>query len=318
MGGDNGLRVSLPASLKSLSQFPDLELLLVGNRSVVERELSAIDHCSSRYSLVHAADVVTMDDQPAQAVKYKTESSMRVAIDLLARGEADAVVSAGNTGALMAMSTIILKTLPGIDRPAICKAMPSEAGVCVMLDLGANVDCSADQLQQFATMGSALVQSVTEIEHPRVALLNIGVEAGKGNEQVKQAAQLLADNDALNYIGFIEADSLMVGRADVIVCDGFVGNIALKASEGTANYIAKQLASALAGSRDGDLWELVQHKFDPRQYNGASLLGLDGVVVKSHGDSSEVCFIQAIAQAVSEVNHNSIDSIRKQLALVSR
>lgn len=247
---------------------------------------------------------------------------MRVAIDLLHQGQVDAVVSAGNTGALMAIGCVVLKTLPGIDRPAICSAIPSAAGFCHLLDLGANAATSAEQLYQFALLGSALASAVDGCERPRVALLNMGVEAGKGNDQVKMAAALMEADRHINYIGFLEGDKLFSGDADVVVADGFVGNVALKVCEGTANYIAqalreafsRNLVSRLAGIIALPVLRKLYHRLDPQRYSGASFLGLRGIVVKSHGHSSVESFYHAILHARSEVSENMLARIEAMLA----
>ena len=259
-----------------------------------------------------------------QALRQKTQSSMRVAIDLLAQHQVDAVVSAGNTGALMAMGLLVLKTLPGIERPAICTAMPTQVGHCLLLDLGANTDCSAAQLQQFALLGSALAQT-EGIANPRIALLNIGVESGKGNEQVKQAAEFLLHDPRLNYCGFIEGDTLFRGDADVVVCDGFVGNIALKISEGTAHLIAAKMRhqffkntwTKLSGWIARPVLNGLYREMDPQQYNGACLLGLQGIVFKSHGNSTVAGFENTITRAINAVEKNLTDLISQQLARVA-
>ncbi|MEE8059128.1 MAG: phosphate acyltransferase PlsX [Pseudomonadales bacterium] len=323
MGGDLGLRASLPAAIKALSQFTDLEIALVGNQQSIEAQLTAADH--ARLQIVHAPDVVVMTDKPSFALRKKKLSSMRIAIDLLQEGKVDGVVSAGNTGALMAMGCYVLKTLPGIDRPAICSAVPSANGHCYLLDLGANVDSSAEHLHQFAIMGATLSSAVDGIENPRVAVLNIGEEEIKGNEQVKLATKLIAANPQINYIGSIEGAGLFSGSADVIVCDGFVGNVALKVCEGTSSHIAdvvqdqfkKNIFSRLAAMTAMPVLKRIYQKLDPQQYNGASFLGLQGVVVKSHGSSTIEGFLYAIAQARSEVNSNMLDMISQRLAALS-
>lgn len=318
MGGDHGLRSSLPAAINCLERFPQLHVTLVGNAAQIS---SALPVRHTRASVVDAAQTVEMGDRPVQALRYKTDSSMRIAIDLLAQGEVDAVVSAGNTGALMAMGLLVLKTLPGIDRPAICTSVPTQNGHCLLLDLGANTDCTPAQLQQFALLGSALAQSEVS-ENPRVKLLNIGAENGKGNEQVKQAAALLLSDPRLNYCGFIEGDTLFDGGADVVVCDGFAGNIALKVSEGTANLIAAKMRrqflkshwAKLTGWMARPVLNALYRELDPQQYNGACLLGLRGIVFKCHGNSTAAGFENAIARAVNAVEKNLTDLISKQLA----
>ena len=317
MGGDFGLRSSLPAAINCLERFPQLHVTLVGNAAQIHAALPALP---ARATIVDATQTVEMNDRPAQALRQKTQSSMRVAIDLLAQGEVDAVVSAGNTGALMAMGWLVLKTLPGIDRPAICAAIPTQTGHCLLLDLGANTDCSAAQLQQFALLGSALAQS-EGVVNPRIALLNIGAESGKGNEQVKQAAELLVADQRLHYCGFIEGDTLFRGDADVAVCDGFAGNIALKVSEGAAHLIAtkvrrqflKNACTKISGWIARPVLNALYRELDPQQYNGACLLGLRGIVFKSHGNSTVAGFENAIARAINAVEKNLTDLISQQL-----
>lgn len=325
MGGDHGLRSSLPAAVNSLLQYPHLHVALVGDAAAIRHALAAdtatFTRVSDRCDIVHAADVVAADERPSSALRHKTQSSMRIAVDLLAAHRVDAVVSAGNTGALMAMGLFALRTLPGIDRPAICAPIPTRRGSALLLDLGANVDCSAAQLHQFAAMGAALA-GVEGVANPRVMLLNIGEEQGKGNEQVKRAAALLGDDRHLNYQGFIEADRIFHDLADVVVCDGFAGNIALKVCEGTAAFIADKMRagfmrSALARLRAAIARPLLRDLYaelDPQRYNGACLLGLQGVVVKSHGNSTAAGFQRAIARAVTAVEQNLLDSIAQRLA----
>jgi glycerol-3-phosphate acyltransferase PlsX len=325
MGGDHGLRLCLPAALKSLSQFHDLDITLVGDQSAIQSELIRLKIDSDNLRIVHAADTVQMSDKPSVALRRKPQSSMRVAIDLLHQREVDAVVSSGNTGALMAIGCYVLKTLPGIDRPAICSSVPTLQGHCYLLDLGANVDSSAENLQQFAIMGSAMCSAVDGITRPRVALLNIGEEDIKGNEQVKLAGKLIDDNEQLNYVGFIEGSELFQGNVDVVVCDGFVGNVALKVCEGTAGYISSVLEAEFSSTLFSRFRALlvrpilkrIVHKLNPEQYNGASFLGLQGVVVKSHGHSSAEGFQYAIAQAYTEVRGGMLKSLDNQLALLN-
>jgi glycerol-3-phosphate acyltransferase PlsX len=320
MGGDLGLRACIPAAVKALSLFTDLDITLVGSERQISLLLETQDHES--LSIVDAPDVVTMSDKPTAALKYKKQSSMRMAIDLLQRQQVDAVVSAGNTGALMTMGCMVLKTLPGIIRPAICSALPTTKGHSFLLDLGANVDCSAEHLHQFATMGSVLASAINGEQSPRVALLNIGEESGKGNEQVKLADVLFRTDRRLNYIGFAEADKLFSGNAEVIVADGFTGNIALKSCEGTASYIgeviqsgfSRSLLSKLAAMAARPVLKTIFQRLDPQQYNGASFLGLNGVVVKAHGNSSAEGFFNAIVQARSEVASDMINIMTRRLS----
>lgn len=302
MGGDHGPDVTIPAALNALRKHSDLQIILVGDTASLERGLAAAGASDEQRLRVHAAsEVVSMDDPPAQALRYKKDSSMRVAVDLVKSGRADACVSAGNTGALMATARYVLKTLPGIDRPAICTTIPCVGGRFRMLDLGANVDCDAEHLFQFAVMGSVLVQASGDSPQPRVGLLNLGEESIKGNDQVKQAAQLLQDSD-LHYVGYVEGDRMFRNVADLVVCDGFVGNVALKSSEGVAAMISRILReefhrnslTRLAGLIALPVLKALRRRLDHRQYNGASLLGLRGVVVKSHGSADAFAFEQAI------------------------
>ncbi|HPE59270.1 MAG: phosphate acyltransferase PlsX [Thiothrix sp.] len=310
MSGDHGLSAVVPAALAALKDFDDIYLILVGDEQQVREALKQYGEAgeSERLQIRHASEVVAMDELPAAALKKKKDSSMRVAINLVQAGEADAVVSAGNTGALMATARFVLKTLPGIDRPAICTAIPSMSGHTHMLDLGANVDSAAEHLYQFALMGSELVRSVDNKPAPRVALLNIGEEAIKGNEQVKAANRLLQDSP-LNYIGYVEGDGIYLGSADVIVCDGFVGNVALKTSEGLAKMVNKRLRAGfsrnvltrLAGLVSLPVLSGFRKQVDPRRYNGASLLGLRGIAIKSHGGADSLAFANAIGIARTEI-----------------
>ena len=264
-----------------------------------------------------------MDDRPSAALRHKPRSSMRLALDMLAAHEVDAVVSGGNTGALVAMSLFVVKGLAGIERPAMCTALPTRTGSCLLLDLGANVDCSAEQLHQFALMGAALAAS-EGVANPRVGLLNIGAENAKGNELVKQASQLMGDDSRLNYCGFVEGNNLFNDVADVVVCDGFAGNVALKTCEGTATLIAEKMRAQfsrnvftrLGGALARPVLKALYRELDPQQYNGAVLLGVRGVVVKSHGDSSSAGFESSIARAVNAVDKNLPGLIEHNLLCV--
>ncbi|MGK0440411.1 MAG: glycerol-3-phosphate acyltransferase PlsX [Pseudohongiellaceae bacterium] len=320
MGGDHGLRSTLPAVLHILEKHPQLEITLVGDESAINERLACQSN-HSRLSIIASHEVVEMSDKPTVVLRQKKNSSMRLAIDLLGRGEVDAVVSAGNTGALMTAGCYVLNTLPGVQRPAICKAMPVKEGCGYVLDLGANVDSSASQLHQFAQMASARCSAIHRVKAPRVALLNIGSESTKGNEQVKLAAALIAKDEHLNYIGFIEANAIFEGGFDVLVCDGFVGNVALKACEGTATHIAGLIKKELSQNWRNKLrakialplLKRIFLKLSPHQYNGASFLGLKGVVVKSHGNSCVASFGCAIEQALFEVESNMLSMIEQQL-----
>ncbi|HRF63240.1 MAG TPA: phosphate acyltransferase PlsX [Candidatus Competibacter sp.] len=322
MGGDIGPDAVVPAALRVLRTAGDsLRLILVGQEDVLSSQLirnKAKGH--PRLLIRHASQLVSMDESPAQALRAKKDSSMRVAINLVKQGEADACVSAGNTGALMATARFVLKTLPGIDRPAICTTLPTVHGHTRMLDLGANVDSKAEHLLQFAVMGSVLA-TVNGINQPRVGLLNIGEEDIKGNEQVKEAVRLLAASD-LHYIGFVEGDGIFLDEVDVVVCDGFVGNVALKSSEGVAKLIRHYMTqefkrnplTRLAGLVALPVLRALGHKIDPRRYNGASLLGLQGIVVKSHGGADALAFANAIQVAMLEAERKVPQQIDAHLA----
>lgn len=322
MGGDIGPDAVVPAALRVLRTAGDsLRLILVGQEDVLSSQLirnKAKGH--PRLLIRHASQLVSMDESPAQALRAKKDSSMRVAINLVKQGEADACVSAGNTGALMATARFVLKTLPGIDRPAICTTLPTVHGHTRMLDLGANVDSKAEHLLQFAVMGSVLA-TVNGINQPRVGLLNIGEEDIKGNEQVKEAVRLLAASD-LHYIGFVEGDGIFLDEVDVVVCDGFVGNVALKSSEGVAKLIRHYMTqefkrnplTRLAGLVALPVLRALGRKIDPRRYNGASLLGLQGIVVKSHGGADALAFANAIQVAMLEAERKVPQQIDAHLA----
>lgn len=312
MGGDYGPHRIVPACLQCLAENPSLHLVLVGQSSPLEQLVSAASSVDrSRLRILHAEGVIAMDERPSQALRARADSSMRVALDLVRAGEAQACVSAGNTGALMALSRYVLKTLPGIDRPAMVTAIPTERGHCHLLDLGANVDCSAEHLYQFAVMGMVAAEALG-VHRPRVALLNIGTEDIKGNQQVKLAASLLQQAAGLNYVGFVEGDGLYRGEADVVVCDGFVGNILLKASEGLAGMIAGRLEQRFSSGLLARLAGLVampwlrglQNELSPARHNGASFLGLQGIVVKSHGSASVDAFKSAIRRASREISED--------------
>ena len=321
MSGDNGLQAVVPAAIMSLKQYDDLVLILVGDESQLHAELKKFKQDTNERLLIqHASQVVTMDEKPAVALRGKKDSSMRVAINLVKSGDADAVVSAGNTGALMSTGRFVFKTLPGIDRPAICTAIPAATGHTYMLDLGANIDSSAEQLYQFAVMGSELVKAIDGIDDPKIGLLNIGQEDLKGNEQVKAAHQLLQDG-GFNYIGFVEGDDIFHGDVDVIVCDGFVGNVALKTTEGLAKMLSEELKSGYTKSIFTKLAALIsfpvlngfRKRFDPRRYNGASFLGLKEIVIKSHGGADSLSFANAIGIARKAVMEKVPEHIEEHL-----
>ncbi|MBI5611841.1 MAG: phosphate acyltransferase PlsX [Gammaproteobacteria bacterium] len=322
MGGDHGPSVTIPAALAALAGQPDLRLILVGPRDVIQAELARHRAGeSARLSIQHASQTVSMDEPPAHALRTKKDSSMRVAIDLVKSGGAQACVSSGNTGALMATARFVLRTLPGIDRPAIITAWPTMHGHVHILDLGANVDSTPEQLLQFGIMGSLLVSALEGKADPQVCLLNIGVEDIKGTEAVKQAAALFRASD-LNYGGFIEGDEIFTGHADVVVCDGFVGNVVTKASEGLAKMISQLMKQAfmrnlftrLAGAVALPVINAFRKSVDTRRYNGASLVGLNGIVVKSHGGADAVAFEYAILVALAEIKKQVPQLIGRRLA----
>jgi glycerol-3-phosphate acyltransferase PlsX len=321
MGGDFGPKVVVPAALSALKKHDDLSLILVGDQTKIEYELEqASSGQSDRIKIHHATQIVEMNEPPAQALRSKKDSSMRVAINLVKEDQAQACVSAGNTGALMATARYVLHTLAGIDRPAINTTLPSMNGHTHMLDLGANVDCKAENLFQFAVMGSVLASAVDDIASPRVGLLNVGSEAIKGNEQVKEA-NILLQNSALNYIGYVEGDDIFCGDVDVIACDGFVGNVSLKTSEGVAKLISsyarksftKNLFTKFIALLATPVLNEFKNSIDPRRYNGASLLGLRGIVIKSHGGADAFSFEHAISIAYIEAKKRVPTLIDKQL-----
>jgi len=315
MGGDFGPSVVVPAAIKMLLKEPHLAIFLVGDEAAIKQQLVECKSAThARLQIIHTTEVVGMDELPSQALRGKKDSSMRVAINLVKENKAQACVSAGNTGALMATAKFVLKTLPGIDRPAIITALPTEheTKTVRVLDLGANVDSSADDLLQFAVMGSVLTEAVENIKQPRVALLNIGEEEIKGNDQVKQTAQLLTESKDINYIGYIEGDDVFKNAADVVVCDGFVGNVSLKVMEGIAKMIAHYIKTSfhenwytkLIGLIATPVLKNIKKRIDPSRYNGASFLGLQGIVIKSHGGANILGYCSAIHEAIKEVEKN--------------
>ena len=322
MGGDHGPPVTVPASLDFLAAHPEAELLLVGLKAPVLQELArAHSPHAHRATVVEATEVVAMDEDVRTAIRSKKNSSMRVAIDLVKEGRAGACVSAGNTGALMGTAKFVLKTIPGIDRPAICAVLPTRKGQVYMLDLGANADCTPEHLVQFAIMGATLVREVEGKANPTVGLLNIGSEEIKGNEVVKAAGELLR-HSPVNFHGNVEGDDIYKGTTDVIVCDGFVGNVALKTSEGLAKMLGDFLKeeytrgplSKLAAAVSWPVIRRFRSRVDARRYNGAALVGLKGIVVKSHGSADRLAFATAIARADSEVRHGLIERIGEEIA----
>lgn len=324
MGGDHGPDVVLAAALRVLKKRDDLDLLLVGDQATIESKLARLGNPDRRRLQVqHASQCVDMDESPSHALRFKKDSSMRVAIDMVKEGRAQACVSAGNTGALMATARYVLKTLPGIDRPAICTSLPTITGHTWMLDLGANIDSSPEHLFQFALMGTELAKAVDNNPHPSVGLLNIGEEEMKGNETVKEAANLLSGG-SLNYRGFIEGNDVYGGKVDVVVCDGFIGNIALKTGEGLAKMIShfmrrefsRNFLTRIAGLVALPVLKAFRKRIDPRRYNGASLLGLRGTVIKSHGGADEIAFASAIEVAAVVVKQQVPEHISSHLQVI--
>ena len=321
MGGDHGPRVTVPAALAFHRAHPRCVIILVGLQEAIEAELRALNAAPGPHLRVHnASQAVEMDEAPASALRGKKDSSMRVAINLVKLGEAHACVSAGNTGALMAIARFVLKTLPGIDRPAIAGILPTIKGEAYVLDLGANVNCTPEHLLQFAIMGSTLVSAMQHKERPSIGLLNIGEEEIKGNEVVKQAAELLRAS-GLNFYGNVEGDDIFKGTTDVVVCDGFVGNVALKSAEGLAKMLRTFLIEEfkrnwftyMCGALATPVLSAFKRRVDPGRYNGASLLGLKGIVVKSHGSADLFAFQKAIERAFDEVREDVLQRISQRL-----
>jgi len=323
MGGDHGPSVTVPAALRFLVDHPAANLILVGREEAI-RPLLGGQAANPALRVVHASEVVEMDESPALALRNKKDSSMRVAINLVKAGEADACVSAGNTGALMAISRFVLKMLPGIERPAICAPLPTMTGHTHMLDLGANVDCGPEHLLQFGIMGAMLVSAMEHRERPTVGLLNIGEEEIKGNDAVKGAAELLR-NSGLNFVGNVEGDGIYKGEADIVVCDGFVGNVALKTSEGLAQMLASSLRAEFKRNWLTKLAALIamsvlnnfKKRFDHRRYNGAILLGLKGISVKSHGSADAFAFGFAISRAFDAAENGALERISARVSEIA-
>ncbi len=321
MGSDLGPKVAVSAALMVLENYPELRLILVGQQEVLE-PLVAQSSLRSRLEIKHASEVITMEESVAVALRTKRDSSMRVAIKLVKEGRAQACVSAGNTGALMATARFILKTLPGIDRPAIMAVLPTRSGREVrILDLGANVDSTPEQLYQFAVMGSIATKAVGTNSNPSLAILNIGEEQIKGNEIVKKTAELVSQNPDINYIGYIEGDDVFRGGADIVVCDGFVGNVMLKTCEGTSKLVSQFAKEEFMRTWWTRLIAFIcypilmrlRQRLDPRRYNGATLLGLRGTVIKSHGSADRIAFAVAIKEAMLEAEKNIPQLIQAHL-----
>lgn len=324
-GGDYGIDITVPAGINALNEFPDLFIYFVGDEILIQNSLNQqkINKKSKdRFEIVHASEIVAMDDKPSVALRRKKDSSMRVAINLVKDKTVSACVSSGNTGALMAISRFVLRTIKSIDRPAIMTALPTFSGHTHMLDLGANVDSTPKDLLEFAVMGSVAVSETENIKNPTIGLLNIGEEEVKGNEKIKQTAELLK-NSSLNYHGFIEGDDIYKGVVDLVVCDGFEGNIALKASEGVVKLMSEAIKTAFSKNLISKLMAFIampvikdfKAKINPGQYNGASLLGLNGVVIKSHGGAKIVDFGFAIKKARLEAKVQISEKIASKVTL---
>lgn len=323
MGGDHGPLSTIPAAIEAVAEFPSLDLILCGDSQLLQQQLQSAGYADHpQLSIKHASQQVLMTDRPSVALRTKRDSSMRVALDLVEKQQVQACVSAGNTGALIAMAHFVLKMLGGVERPALVSALPTTVGSPVfMLDLGATVNCDADTLFQFAVMGAVMAEEVEGIVKPKVALLNMGEEEIKGSDQIKRTSLLLSECADINYIGYIEGNDIFSGKADVIVCDGFVGNVALKTCEGVAKLIIKRLEHALKNSMSAHLfgWMIkpllksIGSGVNPDHYNGASLIGLRGIVVKSHGNATKEAFLSAIRQAVREVERQVPAKIKDRL-----
>ncbi|MFZ4832799.1 phosphate acyltransferase PlsX [Rouxiella sp. Mn2063] len=329
MGGDFGPSVTVPASLQALTSNPELHLLLVGDPDIITPLLAQADASQqSRISIIGAESVIASDARVSQAIRASRGSSMRVALELIKNGEAQACVSAGNTGALMGLAKLVLKPLDGIERPALMTVLPNQQrGKTVVLDLGANVECDSRMLVQFAVMGSVMAEQVVGVENPRVALLNIGEEESKGLDNIREAASILKKTPTINYIGYLEGNDLLTGKTDVMVCDGFVGNVTLKTMEGVIRMFLSLLKSSDESGKKAWwlkwLGKILQKKLakrfghlNPDQYNGACLLGLRGIVIKSHGGANQRAFAVAIEQAVQAVQRQVAQKIAVRLEAV--
>lgn len=319
MGGDLGPRLCVEAVLSFLERHSNVHIILVGDSQTLTSLIPNLQQLE-RIRIVHAEDVVSMNDKPGIALRHKRNSSMWQSLELVAKGEADACVSGGNTGALMAMSRYLITTYEGMSRPAICKPMPTAKGKSFFLDLGANIDCSSQQLVQFAEMGAALAK-VYGKPMPKVALLNIGAETTKGSGDIREAAEILSQRKEMNFCGFVEGDGLYTGNYDVVVCDGFAGNVALKVSEGVVQFVFGSLKSHLASSIVRRILSFLikpllaswAKRFDPSRYNGAALLGLKKIVVKSHGKADKEGFVNALETALEQVQADIPNKIEQCL-----
>ena len=322
MGGDHGPAVIINGVAMAVEKWPKLQPVLVGEQSAIEKEIKKYNHLNN-VEIVHTTETVPADEKPSIALRTGKNSSMRLAIDLVQEGKADAAVSGGNTGALMAMALIALRTIEHIDRPALAANLPTVDGVCCMLDLGANSDCTAEDLVQFALMGDAFSRVTNGVQSPSIGLMNVGEEEQKGNASLREASTILSSmGDELNYYGFIEGNDITMGSVDVVVSDGFAGNIALKTAEGTAKFITTLMRRSFTSS----LWAKIGYmlmkvalkpmrkKLNPQRYNGAVLLGLNGIVVKSHGGANAEGVAYAINTAVQMITHDYMDDVKKSVA----
>jgi len=311
MSGEKDPEASINAALNLLELREDIRIFLVGDKDIIEKQTSG--KTGDRLQIVHAKEIVEMNDPPVVVLRQKKQSSMRLAVDLVKDGVAQACISSGSTGALMAISKYALKTIPSIDRPALMTSIPTIKDSTYFLDLGANISCTPEQLYQFALMGNVIAREIRGIDQPRIGLLNMGVEASKGNQVIKEAAKLI-NSSSMNFIGYVEGNNLVEGIADVVVCDGFTGNIALKTMEGSVRLVFRFLEDAFNSSAFNKFSSIVsksalnqaKDKIDPRRYNGALLLGLNGVVVKSHGDSDSFGIHHALITAIEEVQKNIV------------
>ena len=316
MSGEKDPEASITAALNLLALREDVKIILVGNQEIIEKQ--TLGRTIDRLQILHAEEVVLMNDSPVVVLRKKKQSSMRLAIDLVKNDVSQACISSGNTGALMAISKYVLKTIPTIKRPALMASMPTVKGHTYVLDLGANSSCSPEQLYQFALMGTVISREIGEIEQPRVGLLNMGVEASKGNQVVKEAAKLMSSG-SINFIGYVEGHNLVEDKADVVVCDGFSGNVAIKTMEGSFSLMDKFLMDSFktstlnrfAGMLSKNVLNKMKEKLDPRRYNGALLLGLNGVVVKSHGNSDPTGIKHALVTAIEEVQKEIVFKLKE-------
>jgi len=314
MSGEKDPEASINAALNLLELREDVRIYLVGDKDIIEKQ--TLGKTGNRLQILHAKEIVEMNDPPVVVLRQKKQSSMRLAIDLVKDGVAQACVSSGNTGALMAISKYVLKTIPSIDRPALMTSIPTIKDSTYFLDLGANSICTPEQLYQFALMGNVIAREIRGIDQPRIGLLNMGAEASKGNQVIKEAAKLM-NSSSMNFIGYVEGNNLVEDIADVVVCDGFTGNIALKTMEGSVRLVLRFLEDAFNSSAFNKLSSIVsksalnqvKEKIDPRRYNGALLLGLNGVVVKSHGDSDSFGIHHALITAIEEVQKDIVSKL---------